>query len=191
MARVSWRSESSAPRARRPPAALLLGLCLLACSRAPAPIEGAPSGTEEKGPASAEATVPPTIVHRWIAGCHTGDDLWRWRDSTTIQCDDGGTPLVGSQGDFEWPVDLEAAQIEEAILIGKELNSLTFELSWAAPDRPFAADHTTRGVRSDSETIHFELEGRPEWEGRLRRFRLSWTGVTTPDTWLASIRFQR
>ena len=131
------------------------------------------------------------IVHRWIAGCGTGDDLWRWRDSTTVLCDEGGTRLEGTHGSFEWPVDLSAAQIDESIVLGKGLDDLSFQFWWTAPDEPFTADQSAMAVEADAETIRFELADRPEWRGRLRRFRLSWTGTTSPDTWLASIRFER
>ncbi|MCZ6508754.1 MAG: hypothetical protein O7A04_12010 [Acidobacteria bacterium] len=106
-------------------------------------------------------------------------------------CDEGGTRLKGTQGSFEWPVDLSAAQIDESIVLGKGLDDLSFQFWWSAPDEPFSVDRSVMAVEAGAETVRFELSDRPEWRGPLRRFRLSWTGTPSSGTWLASVRFQR
>ncbi len=107
-----------------------------------------------------------------------------------MQCDEGGTRLEGTHGSFEWPVDLSAAQIDQSIVVGKGLDNLSFRFWWSAPGEPFTPEQSAMPVAAAAETVRFELSDRPEWRGPLRRFRLSWTGTTSPDTWLASIRFQ-
>ena len=129
--------------------------------------------------------VPGTIagegrtIRSWIAGCGTGEDLWKWRDSTTVKCDAEGVELVGSEGAFEWPVDLLASEIDGLVAAGRGLGQLDLELSWSSPGEPFDSSRTVEPSLEEQDSVVFDLTGVDGWSGVLRRFRLSWAEEAT------------
>lgn len=128
-------------------------------------------------------------IRSWVTGCGTGEDLWRFRLSTTVQCDDRGTPLSGSGGTFEWPVDLEASAIDGLIVDGERLDEIELRLHWTAGDS-FTAERwaTPEGAVSGPRNVFFDLRSEPEWQGQIRRLRLAWISEESPSSRLYGVR---
>jgi len=139
------------------------------------------------------SSAPGRIIRSWVAGCGTGEDLWKYRDSTTVKCDDGGTVLLGSEGSLEWPVDLKGTEIDRLVVEGKELDRVLFELWWAAPEEPFRSERSVPQFASstNSAEVIFELAASPEWKGELRRFRLAWSGTPSQDSRVTEVRVEK
>ena len=142
----------------------------------------------------AEAPSPPgRIIRSWVAGCGTGDDLWKYRDSTTVKCDEGGTTLLGTEGAFEWPVDLTGTQVDRLVVVGEGLDRVRFELWWAAPQEPFRSERSVAPVAlgTHSREVVFELAASPEWKGEVRHLRLAWGGTPSEDSRVTEVRVEK
>ena len=74
------------------------------------------------------------IDRAWIAGCGTGADLWKWRDSTTVKCDAYGTYLIGTHGTFDWEVYFTGPEIDRLVVEGNDLDRVELELWWEPPE---------------------------------------------------------
>ena len=131
----------------------------------------------------------PTI-RSWVTGCGTGEDLWRFRLSTTVQCDERGTQLVGEGDALEWPVDLDAGVIDGLIVFGERLDEIDFRLSWTG-EESFSDDRSETAYATslpDSDNAFFDLRSEAEWQGTIRRLRLEWSGASPQRTWLHGVR---
>ena len=170
---VAWGSACAGP-AEEPPA------------RPPA----SPSDVEPPGASRDLADPDPSTqsvtVRYWAAGCSVSEDLWRWRrESKTVTCDGIGRYLPGDSGTLVWPDYIAATEIDTLTVEGEDLAPLRFELSWSADDS-FSPERSIvpvepAGPRSPT-AVRFELNGSPEWQGRVRRFRLTWTGTPSHAT---------
>ena len=163
-------------------AALAAGAALV-CSSSLAP----------QGSVQAPSSPPGRIIRSWVAGCGTGDELWKYRDSTTVKCDEGGTALRGTEGAIEWPVDLTGTEIDRLVIEGNELDRVRFELWWAAPEEPFRSERSVPqfSTSTDSAEVIFELAASSEWKGELRRFRLAWSGTPSEDSRVTEVRVEK
>ena len=194
-------SRERAPRSRRrarPAFALALRLCLPALSfssscspsppaadrsgRAAAPAEASRAGTsprpnDEPRDATVEAD-DSLVVRYWVAGCSVSEDLWRYRKSSTVTCDERGRFLQTAHGSLTWPGYVTAGEMDTLIVEGEDLDGLRFELAWSADDT-FPPGRSARPVTdgASSRAIRFDLRAAPEWQGRVRRFRLTWSGA--------------
>jgi hypothetical protein len=154
--------------------ALVLAWSCLACSPAPPPV---PTG-------SAPRTDSVTVRY-WAAGCSVSEDFWRYRkESKTVTCDERGRWLEGEQGVLVWPDYLAATEIDTLTVAGEGLDALHFELWWSTDDS-FSSARSLRPAElpadeSGSRQVRFDLGRAPEWQGRIRRFRLTWSGHPTP-----------
>ena len=146
-----------------------------------------------QGPAQKPSPAPGRIIRSWVTGCGTGEDLWKYRDSTTVKCDEGGTPLLGTEGAFEWPVDLKWTEIDRLVVEGEELDRVLFELWWAAPEEPFRSERSVPQFSSSTNAaeVIFELAASPEWNGEMRRFRLVWSGTPSRDSRVTEVRVEK
>ena len=175
-----------------PAATFLLVWTCAACSSPPPQAE--PDDGADAALAKAVEWYSPTI-RSWVTGCGTGEDLWRFRLSTTVQCDDRGTPLTGSGGTFEWPVDLEASVIDGLIVDGERLDEIELRLHWTASDS-FTDERSAtpegsvspEGGMSGSRNVFFDLRSEPEWQGQIRRLRLVWASDTSSSSRLHGVR---
>ena len=177
-------------RLRRSPAALALASLVLACS--PAPSGGDPPGSVAASsprapPAPGPEPQPSVTVRYWVAGCSVSEDLWRYRkESSTVTCDARGRYLTGESGALVWPDYLEASEIDALTVEGEGLEGLRFELAWSADDA-FAPGRSLDPVEpiddgSRAREVRFELAAAPAWQGRIRRFRLTWSGAPSPGS---------
>jgi hypothetical protein len=128
-----------------------------------------------------------------------------------VTCDARGRALEGTEGTLVWPDYLSASELDSLVVEGDGLEPLRFVLWWsdddsftperslasaaqdwslaavarngalepAARDEPAAADYRL-GDRG-AEVVRFDLSRAPEWQGRVRRFRLAWSGTPPPD----------
>ena len=144
-------------------------------------------------PLEEPSSLPGRRVRSWVAGCGTGEDLWKYRDSTTVKCDAGGTALLGTKGAIEWPVDLKGTEIDRLVVEGEDLDRVRFELWWAAPEEPFRSERSVRPLVSgtDSREVVFELAASPEWKGEVRRFRLAWSGTPSQASRVTEVRVEK
>ncbi len=167
-------------------ATLLLVWTCAACSSPPPQAE--PEDRADEALEKAVGWYSPTI-RSWVTGCGTGEDLWRFRLSTTVQCDDRGTPLSGSGGTFEWPVDLEASVIDGLIVDGERLDEVELRLHWTTGGS-FTAERwaTPEGAVSGPRNVFFNLRSEPEWQGQIRRLRLAWISEESPSSRLYGVR---
>ena len=139
------------------------------------------------------AAEPGRRIRSWVAGCGTGEDLWKYRDSTTVKCDAWGTVLRGGEGDFEWPVDLAGSQIDSLVVEGDALGAVSFELFWAAPGARFTEERSALPVAEDTDEreVRFELAGSETWKGEIRRFRLVWKGRPSETSRVLEVRVEK
>lgn len=146
-----------------------------------------------RGPIEEAPSPPGRIIRSWVAGCGTGEDLWKYRDSTTVRCDEGGTALLGTEGALEWPVDLTGSEIDRLVVEGEELDRVRFELRWAASEEPFRSERSAAPLAStrNSSEVVFELAASPEWRGEVRRLRLAWSGTPSQNSRVTEVRVEK
>ena len=130
-------------------------------------------------------------VRSWVAGCGTGEDLWKWRDSSTIKCDPDGGPLTGTSGSFEWPVDLRSADFDTLVVEGVALGDLRWVLSWSSPEEPFVAERSSSSELSSDAGCLFDLDGIELWPGAVGRLRLDWTGTPSSTSRIVEVHATR
>ena len=130
-----------------------------------------------------EGSGDAVTVRYWVAGCSVAEDLWKYRKSSTIFCDERGRTLESAHGVMAWPDYLMATEIDTLVVSGVGLAPLRFELEWSIDDT-FAPERSVKqqvDASSDRE-VRFVLAGTPEWRGLIRRFRLTWTGEPPHDS---------
>jgi hypothetical protein len=154
----------------------------MACSQPAAEAPTADRASRDAAPGSSDAIT----VRYWITGCSVSDDFWRLRKSSTVTCDARGRSLSGTQGTLVWADYLEAEEIDTLVVEGESLETIRFELWWAADDSftptRSAAPVQSASATSSSRQVRFDLARAPEWQGRIRRFRLTWEGTPSPTT---------
>ena len=129
-----------------------------------------------------EGSGDAVTVRYWVAGCSVAEDLWKYRKSSTIFCDERGRTLESAHGVMAWPDYLMATEIDTLVVSGVGLAPLRFELEWSIDDT-FAPERSVKqqvDASSDRE-VRFALAGTPEWRGLIRRFRLTLTGQPPHD----------
>ena len=115
-------------------------------------------------------------VRYWVAGCSVAEDLWKYRKSSTIFCDERGRTLASAHGVMAWPDYLMATEIDSIVISGEGLAPLDFALEWSIDDS-FAPERSVKQLETSSDReVRFVLAGLPEWRGLIRRFRLTWIG---------------
>jgi len=121
-------------------------------------------------------------VRYWVAGCSVAEDLWKYRKSSTIFCDERGRFLESAHGVMAWPEYLMASEIDTLVVSGVGLAPLRFQLEWSTDDT-FAPERSLMQVDPPKDgEVRFVLAGAPEWRGLIRRFRLTWTGEPPRDS---------
>jgi hypothetical protein len=147
----------------------------------------------EAAPATESAGAAESLVVRtWVTACSSGDDMWPFRHSTTIVCEEEGEYLEGAEGSFDWPVNHPASEIDTLVVEGEALDSVRFRFWWAAVDEDLDPARFADPVaeRSSSEEVVFDL-ARPDWHGDMRQLRLTWVGTPTPSTRVTGARAQK
>ena len=129
-----------------------------------------------------EAPADAVTVRYWVAGCSVAEDLWKYRKSSTIFCDERGRTLESAHGVLAWPEYLMANEIDTLVVQGVGLAPLRFQLEWSTDDT-FAPERSLKQVDPPQDgEVRFVLTGAPEWRGLIRRFRLTWTGDPPRDS---------
>ena len=121
-------------------------------------------------------------IRYWVAGCSVAEDLWKYRKSSTIFCDERGRTLESAHGVMAWPEYVMANEIDTLVIQGVGLAPLRFQLEWSTDDT-FAPERSLQQADpvKDGE-VRFELASAPAWRGLIRRFRLTWTGEPPHDS---------
>ncbi len=171
--------------------ALPLIALLLSCAAPDGQAERAAASAPEPYPTDAAKPWDARGVHLWIAGCNVGEDLWKFRHhSTTVWCDPLGRELVGSEGRFDWPVYLEAGQIDSLVLTGDGLGEVSWRFWWS-DDELFDTDRSLVGQEAVGEGVRLLLSANPAWrstDGPLYRLRLSWKSEPPAEARLLTAR---